>query len=263
MIHPIRLHSLIRLIVTGTAVIALATVHAQRPGGPPRGQGPGGAGGHGQPIAFDDRTGFTQIFDGTTMNGWDGDPVFWRVEKGTLVGQSTMEHPVTVNTFAIWRGGEPADFDLRLEFRIDSTNSGVQYRSVEMPEVGHWVLKGYQADIDFANMYSGMLYEERGRGFLAPRGTVGYIAEGQPSRTLGTLEPSDTLKSVIKVSDWNQFQVVARGNVLMHVMNGHVMATAVDDDVKGRAMKGLIGLQLHMGAPMKVEFRNIWLRQLS
>jgi hypothetical protein len=213
-------------------------------------------------IAFDDHAGFTQIFDGKTLKGWDGDLTFWRVENGAIVGETTTAHPLKVNTFMIWRGGEPSNFDLRVEFRINSTNSGVQYRSAELTDVGKWVLKGYQADIDFENQYSGMLYEERGRMFLAPRGTVGYVVEGQPSRTIGRLESSDVLKASIKVNDWNQFQVIARGNMLMHIMNGHVMAAAVDDDAKGRSMKGLIGLQLHVGPPMKVEFRNIWLKNL-
>jgi hypothetical protein len=245
-----------------------AVLDAQQPagareGGQGRGGGRGGGGRGSQPVVFDDFTGFTQIFDGKTMKGWEGEQGYWRVEEGALVGETTAANPLKTNTFMIWRGGEPANFDLRVEFRINSTNSGVQYRSVEMPEAGRFVLKGYQADIDFANQFSGMLYEERGRMFLAPRGTVGYVpAEGPPSRTLATLENGEALKAFIKVNDWNQFQVIARGNVLMHVMNGHVMAAVVDDDAKNRSMKGLIGLQLHTGPPMKVEFRNIYLKNL-
>jgi hypothetical protein len=232
----------------------------------------GGARG-GPPIPFDEHTGFRQIFDGATLKGWDGDPKFWRAEGGAIVGQSTAENVVTQNTFIIWRGGEPADFELKLEFRMNSTNSGVQYRSVQLPEskepfIGKWVLKGYQADIDFDNNYTGMLYEERGRTFLAPRGTFGYLgpapaAGGTQLRgSVGTLEDGAALKTYIKVNDWNQFQVIARGNVLIHVLNGHVTALFVDDDVQNRAMKGLLGFQMHMGPPMKVEFRNIWLKTL-
>jgi hypothetical protein len=187
------------------------------------------------------------------------------------------------NSFLIWRGGEPADFDLKLEFRINSTNSGVQYRSTQVPssaEVGRWVLQGYQADIDSNNQFTGMLYEERARGFLAPRGTFGYVGPNQPPPgqrgqsapaanappagprgQLGALEGGDALKAFIKQDDWNQFQVVARGNVLVHILNGHVTALFLDDDAAGRSMKGLLGLQIHTGPPMKVEFRNIWLKE--
>jgi hypothetical protein len=240
----------------------------------------------GAPIPFEDRTGFRSIFDGTSLQGWDGDPTFWRVEGGAIVGESTAQKVVAQNTFLIWRGGEPADFELKLEFRMNATNSGVQYRSVQLPEggtekIGRWVLKGYQADIDFNNQYTGMLYEERGRGFLAPRGTFGYVGPNQPPAgargraapaaagatagprgRLGQLADSETLRSVIKQNDWNQLHVIARGHVLIHVLNGHVTALFLDDDAANRASKGLIGLQIHTGPPMKVEFRQLYLKTL-
>src|SRR5262245_49367120 len=151
-------------------------------GGPPQGQ-PRGGGGRGpgiEALASDDHTGFESIFDGKSLKGWDGDPAFWRVENETIIGESTEEKPLKGNnTFLIWRGGQPKDFELKLEYRINSTNSGVQYRSVELPEVGKWVLKGYQADIDFQNTFTGQLYEERGRGFLAMRGQMTRLQEGK------------------------------------------------------------------------------------
>ena len=161
-------------------------------GAPPAGgqgrRGGGGGGRGGAPIPFDNFTGFDKIFDGATLTNWDGDPTFWRVEGGAIVGETTAEKPVTENTFLIYRGSEPDNFELKLEFRMNSTNSGVQYRSRQLTgAVGKWVLCGYQADIDFANSYTGMLYEERGRpGFLAPRGTVQYagpndVQQGQCS----------------------------------------------------------------------------------
>jgi hypothetical protein len=256
-----------------------------------RGGGGGGGGGRGgAPIAFDNHYGFRQIFDGKSLDGWDGDPTFWRAENGAIVGESTAEKPVTQNTFLIWRGGQPADFELKLEFRISSTNSGVQYRSQQIPEgtpsgndtIGKWVLRGYQADIDFNNQYTGMLYEERGRGFLAPRGTFGYVGPNQPAAgqrgqgaapaapaqeagprgQLAALEGGDALRAFIKQNDWNQFHVVARGNMLVHILNGHVTALFLDDDVQGRSLQGLIGLQIHTGPPMKVEFRDVWLKEV-
>ncbi len=256
-------------------------------------QGRGGA----PRIAFDNFTGFEKIFDGTTLTNWDGDPGFWRAESGSLIGETTAAKPLPENTFLIYRGSEPDNFELKLEFRMNSTNSGVQYRSRQLTgAVGKWVLCGYQADIDFDNQYTGMLYEERGRpGFLAPRGTVQYagpntLKQGQCSSGLpvpprgqnargqgrapaaagpaplrgqiGQLEDADALKAIIKVNDWNQFHVIARGNTLMHILNGHMTAVFIDDDEANRSMKGLIGLQLHVGPPMKIEFRNLYLKNL-
>jgi hypothetical protein len=271
------------------------------PAGRQGGRGGGGGGGRGgAAIPFDNFTGFDKIFDGSTLKNWDGDPTFWRAENGTIVGESTAEKPVTENTFLIYRGSEPDNFELKLEFKMNSTNSGVQYRSRQLTgAVGKWVMCGYQADIDFANAYTGMLYEERGRpGFLAPRGTVQYagpndLKQGQCSSGLpvaprgqgaggppaaapatpapppplrgqiGQLEDSEALKAIIKVNDWNQFHVIARGNTLIHILNGHVTAVFVDDDQANRSMKGLLGVQIHVGPPMKIEFRNIYLKNLK
>jgi len=281
--------------LTVVFVCAVTTVVAAQRGGGGRG---------GAPIPFDNVTGFDKIFDGSTLTNWDGDPGFWRVEGGAIVGETTPDKPLSENTFLIYRGSEPDNFELKLEFKMNSTNSGVQYRSRQLTgAVGKWVLCGYQADIDFANAYTGMLYEERGRpGFLAPRGTVQYAgpndvkqgqcssgqpvaprgqgagraavaaAPGQPPAAptpppplrgqIGQVEDGEALRAIIKINDWNQFQVIARGNTLIHLLNGHVTAVFVDDDQANRSMKGLIGVQLHVGPPMKVEFRNIYLKNL-
>jgi 3-keto-disaccharide hydrolase len=248
----------------------------QPPAGQPaagqgRGQGRGGPRGP-QPLPFENHDGFTQIFDGTSLKGWDGDPKFWRADAGAIVGQTSADNKLTENTFIIWRGGEPGDFELKVEFRIDATNSGIQFRSVHLPAgtdtgrggriAGNWVLKGYQADIDFNNQYTGQIYEERGRAFLAMRGQYALVnSEGRP-QVVGALESSaDQLKALVKQNDWNQAHIIARGNMITEILNGHVTAVLIDDDAKGRVMKGLLGFQIHVGEPMKVEFRNIWLRQ--
>jgi hypothetical protein len=237
------------------------------PGGRPGGGGPGGGMRRGIPgpeaLPLEDRTGFESIFDGSTLNGWDGDPDFWRAENGVIIGETTKEKPLKQNTFLIWRGGEPGDFELKLDYRMNSTNSGIQYRSVALPDVGKWVLKGYQADIDFQNTYSGQLYEERGRGFLALRGQMATLQEGQTKgKILGAVHSGDELKGYFKINDWNTMHIIARGNILTHIVNGHVMAVFIDDDAKNRMMKGLLGFQIHVGPPMKVEFRNIGLKKL-
>lgn len=224
------------------------------------------------PLVPDDRTGFEEIFDGASLKGWDGDPAFWKAENGAIVGETTAANPLKENTFLIWRGGEPRDFELKLQFRMNSTNSGVQIRSVHVPPgtvagdrkvEGQWVLKGYQADIDFENRWTGQVYEERGRGFLAIRGQAVHVPEGGRPRVIGTLQRTpDELKALVKVNDWNQLHLIARGNTIMQILNGAVTSVVVDDDTRNRSQAGLIGFQIHTGAPMKVEFRNIWLRKL-
>jgi hypothetical protein len=226
----------------------------RRPGGFPGALAP-------DPVMADDRTGFDSIFDGTLTN-WDGDPAHWRAEGGVLIGESTQEKPLARNTFVIWRGGSPADFELKLDFRINSTNSGVQYRSSELADAGRWVMKGYQADIDFTNMFTGQLYEERGRGFLAMRGQMTHVADGKKARVAGAIKNGDDLKGILRINDWNTLHIIARGNILVHILNGQLSSVTIDDDVKNRAMRGLIGFQLHVGPPMKVEYRNIALKKL-
>ena len=252
-------------VALSAAALLTFTTGAQQQG-PPQGQGGPPRGGGGMrtgidPMAADDHTGFESIFDGKTLTGWDGDPQFWRAENGTIIGESTEEKKLKINTFLVWRGGQPKDFELKLEYKMNSTNSGVQYRSVELPDVGKWVLKGYQADIDFANTYTGQLYEERGRGFLALRGQMTQLQPGK-KRVIADLQNGDELKALIKTNDWNQVHIIAHGNVLTHIFNGHLMAVAVDDDPSGRAMGGLLGLQMHVGPPMKLEVRNVWLKNL-
>jgi hypothetical protein len=232
-----------------------------------RAGGPRGAG----PLDPADHTGFNPIFDGTSLKNWDGDPAYWRAENGMIVGQTTEANPLKENTFLIYRGGEPADFELKLEYRMSATNSGIQFRSSHVPPggegrgavTGKWVLKGYQADIDFANQFTGMIYEERGRGIVMMRGQAVYIGPDAKPKMIGDLErTADELKALIKPGEWNTIHLIARGNTLVNIVNGHVTAILVDDDVKGRALKGLLGFQIHVGPPMKIEFRNIYLKNL-
>lgn len=210
----------------------------------------------------DDTTGFTPIFDGKSLNGWDGDTNFWRAEGGSIVGETTEANPLKVNTFLIWRGGEPKDLELKLEYRINSTNSGIQIRSTELPDVGKWVLKGYQADIDAENRYTGQFYEERGRGFLALRGQFTHVPDGGKPRVNGSLGENEALKGLIRNNDWNKLHLIARGNTLIQVLNGQLMSMVIDDDTANRALEGLLGIQIHVGPPMKIEVRNVWLKNL-
>jgi hypothetical protein len=245
-VRPLTSSALIPVLALVALCLGQLPAHAQQP----------------TPLALDDHAGFTTIFDGVSLGQWDGDPAFWRVENGMIVGQSTEANPLKRNTFLIWRGGTPADFDLVLEYRIAAGNSGIQYRSRELADVGRWSMSGYQADIDYQNTYTGQLYEERGRGFLAMRGQATIAGREPPAKVIGLVEDADALKKTIDADGWNHFRVVARGTVLTHIVNGRVMSVTVDDDEQRRATDGLIGIQMHTGPPMTIQVRNIRLREL-
>lgn len=206
--------------------------------------------------------GFTKIFDGKTMKGWDADPAFWRVQNGIFVGEVAKGQEIKTNTFLIWRGGMPANFELKAQYRISPEgNSGIQYRSEEVKGT-RYALKGYQADIDGANTYTGQNYEERGRGFLAMRGEKALLKTGQKPLIKGLVGNSDSLKNLIKTNDWNDIHIIANGNHLRHYINGVLMSDATDEDTKACKLKGLLGFQVHVMPFMKVEYRNIYLKML-
>ena len=224
---------------------------------PPQGRGRGGGGRGQEPL---EETGFEAIFDGASLKGWDCDPDFWRVEGGVMVGETKPDHMPKQNIFCVWRGGKPADFDLKLQYKLtgEGGNSGVQYRSIERPDIAKWVMQGYQADIDARQQFTGQVYEERGRGFLANRGNMAYVADGKRSGLVGTVGDGNALKEFIKSDDWNDLEILARGPAIIQLINGHVMSVLVDDDKANRKMDGLIGIQLHVTqAGEKVEAKNI------
>ena len=209
------------------------------------------------------KDGFKKIFDGKTMKHWEADTSHWRIENGTFVGEVTKEKQLKSNTFLIYRGDTPGDFEFKAEYRISPEgNSGVQYRS-EMVENVPYGLKGYQADIDGANRYTGQNYEERGRGFLAMRGEQSVLKEGQKPTITGSVGNTDELKAKIKKDDWNQIHIIAKGNHILHYINGVLMSETTDEDASKRKMSGLIGLQVHVMPKMKVEYREIYLKKLK
>jgi Domain of Unknown Function (DUF1080) len=234
------------MLAIGPALLLRANALAQRPASPP------------PPIPPLPEIGFQPIFDGKTLSGWDGDPSFWRVEGGAITGETSATHQPRQNTFCIWRGAQPGDFELKAQYRISGGNSGFQYRSVERIDIAKWVMQGYQADIDAEQRYTGQLYEERDRGFLAPRGTFSYAASSSKPGSIGAVGDPDQLRGFIRDNDWNDVHIVARGDSLTHLLNGHVMCAFLDDDTAHRKREGLIGIQLHVTtAGMKIEARNI------
>jgi hypothetical protein len=227
-----------------------------------------------------DNEGFVSIFDGKSLEGWEGDTAYWSVADGNLVGQITPEKLLKTNSFIIWRGGNTEDFELKTEFRItENGNSGINYRSEQLTDIPN-ALRGYQADIDGKNNYTGQNYEERGRTTLAYRGeavTISSQPNAQQEGSLranvknnawtmrevtGSLGASDSLRSLIKANDWNTCHIIAKGNRLQHFINGVLMSDVTDNDEVNRKMSGLLGVQVHVGPPMKVEYRNIRLKQL-
>jgi hypothetical protein len=244
-----------------TWVLGLAICSAQTP---PR--APSRAGGIYPEYVADDNAGFVPIFDGKTLNGWDGDPTFWRAEDGEIVGETTPEKVVKVNNFLIWRGGTVKDFELKCDFKLGGTNSGIQYRSLEMPEIGKWVLKGYQADMDITNGYTGNLHEERGRKpghvVLAKRGQMTRISAGPKYQVLATIGDNTMLRGVVNMQGWNTCHIIARGPIMIQILNGQLISATIDEDTKNFVPEGLVGFQMHVGPPFKVEFRNVLYRKL-
>ncbi len=212
--------------------------------------------------------GFVSLFDGESLKGWDGNPELWSVVDGVIRGKTSDDTPLKRNEFLIW-DGQASDFVLKLEFRIADRgvgNSGVQYRSKRRSDEGHWVVGGYQADIERTNKYMGILYEERGRGILALRGqevTLNRDGEKLEKMVVGSTGDAAELVQDVKAGEWQTLKIVARGNHLEHNLNGRTLVRITDNDDEMMAKKGLIALQLHVGPEMQIEFRNIRLKDES
>ncbi len=205
------------------------------------------------------------IFDGKTLDGWEGDPKLWSVEDGAITGKTTPETKLEKNSFLIWRAGEVDNFELELEYKIVNGNSGIQYRSFELTD-REFGIGGYQADFEAGDTYSGILYGEQFRGILALRGEVTELTTGDDGNMVKTVVDSvgDTneIQQKIKKEDWNKYRIVASGYRFQHYINDTPTVEVVDNDLKNRRASGLLALQIHVGPPMTVQFRNIKLRRL-
>lgn len=202
------------------------------------------------------------LFNGKDLYGWVGRSDLWSVERGAIVGRTTDEAPIDGNTFLIWEGGQPSDFELIAEFKIDSGNSGIQYRS-EVLDEKKFVVGGYQADIDFSNRFAGIIYSERtGRGILAQRGekvTIGKDGKKEIER----FADATSLGAGIHPGKWNEFRIVADGNHLTQFINGAKVSELIDREADKAKQSGVIALQLHKGPAMVVSFKNLTLRPLG
>ncbi|HQX52482.1 MAG TPA: DUF1080 domain-containing protein [Planctomycetaceae bacterium] len=206
------------------------------------------------------------IFDGKTLENWDGNPDVWNVQDGAITGKTSDEEgkKLKSNTFIIWRGGEVDNFELELEYKIVNGNSGIQYRSFELPD-GKWRIGGYQADFEAGDTYSGILYGEAYRGILAQRGQKTELVRDNGKFEVKVIEQiGDTkeIQSKIKKEDWNKYRIVADGYHFQHFINDVQTVDVTDNDKAERRAAGLLALQAHAGPAMTVQFRNIKLKRL-
>jgi len=215
-------------------------------------------------VADDSRTRATSdpqfkiLFDGASLDGWKGLDPFWSVVDGAIQGETTAENPTKANTFLIWQGGEVGDFEFRCKVRFEGNNSGVQYRS-ELVDAEGLALKGYQADLHPKQDYFGMMYGEKtGRGIITTRGQRLVIGPDGKSNVVGKVGDGENLVG----TDWNDLRIVALGNRMIHQINGVTTIDLTDNHPESSA-SGRLGLQLHAGASMKVEFRGLMMRELS
>ncbi len=240
------------------------------------------------PIDFNNHAGFTSIFDGKTLSQWDGNPDVWKVEDGAIVGISTRESP-SGNTFIVYHGAHAKDFDLKLEIKVENGGgSGVQYRShtgypppggtggrgrpgepLAPPPRTEWTMIGPQADFWYpenaaATSYTGQFYSQNtGRDILAWRGQVVNTLPGKAPLLVADIGNRTVLGSCVRTGDWNQYNIMVRGGVFMHVLNGQLLAVLIDDDpASSNNVDGLFGLQIE-GYPSKVSFRNLWMKKIN
>jgi hypothetical protein len=234
------------------------------------------------PLAPAADSGFKSLFNGRDLSGWDGQSQLWSVRDGAITGQTRDEQDLpTANTFLVWKGGEPANFELRLKFKLTGenekkqANSGVQYRS-RIVDPMTFIVAGYQADLD-TGRYIGMLYEERGRGILMQPGQkirIGPAAADAASdkgkkgkqkaavETVATVTTPEELAATYKFGEWNELRIVAQGNHVQHFVNGKLTADVTDNDAALAPKSGVIALQLHRGPPMTAQFKDIQLKML-
>jgi hypothetical protein len=215
----------------------------------------------------DAEKGFLPIFNGKDLTGWEGNPKLWSVKDGAITGQTTAENPAKGNTFLIWTNGTPGDFELRCSFKLvpgdaqGFANSGVQYRSKVLDPV-NWVVGGYQADMEAGPTYTGILYEERMRGIMALRGEKVVWDKDNKKQVVGSVGDAATIEASVKKGDWNDYIIIAKGNHLQQFVNGKQTIDVVDECEAKRAMSGVLALQLHAGAPMMAQFKNIRIKHL-
>jgi hypothetical protein len=180
-------------------------------------------------------------------------------KNGIVIGTCEGPDALKTNSFLIWRGGTVRDFELRATVRVEGdNNSGIQYRSRERKDVGPWVISGYQCDVHPSIEHTGMTYEEKGRGIFGLNGTKVLL---DPEGSLWRLSEHKPVHA--NLSEWNEFRVIARGNHLVHKVNGEITSELTDYHADGRALEGLLAIQLHRGNPNRVMIKDLQIRELA
>ena len=213
--------------------------------------------------------GMKKIFNGKDLTGWDGDPRLWTVKDGVIRGETTKEKVAKGNTFLVWTEGKTKDFELRLSVRNGAVNnSGIQYRS-QVDKNNKWRVRGYQHEIRNSNKLpnvSGFIYDEGGlaggRGRTCHVGEKAVCGPDKKKEVTGTLITAEEYEKLFKVDEWNDVIIIAKGNRIQHYMNGRLVLDFTDNH-PAALKEGVLALQLHAGAPMWVEFKDIRVREIK
>jgi len=211
--------------------------------------------------AIAEDNGWVSIFNGKDLTGWEGNPKLWSVKDGAITG-STIGNPLKYNQFLLWTG-KVDNFELKCKFRMEGGNSGIQYRSKHLKDRGDFVVGGYQADMDAGGKFTGILYEEQGRGILAQVGQKIIIDPKGAKHISGSLGNSESIfGKKFDIKDWHDYLIIANGNHLQQFIDGKQTIDVVDHDKSGRALDGILALQLHTGFDMIAQFKDIELKKL-
>ncbi|MDR1484750.1 MAG: DUF1080 domain-containing protein [Planctomycetaceae bacterium] len=203
--------------------------------------------------------GFVQIFNGKDLTDWSGLPDGWRVVDGSIVAESTPAKPCKAAHYLYWTKKEPSNFHLKLSFRLQGNgNSGIQFRSEKRPK---WDTYGYQADVDASLQWTGCLFHHK-RAAVVKRGFDNKIDPDGKVHVKQFAKPEELIK-FYKAGDWNEYEIIADGSVITLLINGKMMCRVDDKHATESAKSGIIALQMHPGPPMKIEFKNIKIKELK
>ena len=314
--------------LTAIAVVLSGVLVSMQGGAPAQPPGRGGVFAPITDVPYGDYTGYTSIWDGRTLDGWDGESDVWSIDNG-FIHADTTKTPGQHHLHYVGPNAVMKDFDLKVEFKISAAgaNGGIQYRSrlLMAPHKGSiqnplgspmprgittflaavqagiaeraparegggpqgggragqappanaappnptqgfqnpWQVSGYQFDLDSGNRYTGQLYEGQGRGIVNPPGGMVVLTAGKQNR-IGTVNP--TPAAAVKPhnglqGDWQQVQVIVRGNTLIHILNGQVITVTIDEDPQTRALQGILSLQLEGSG--QIWYRNVYIKHLG
>ena len=203
------------------------------------------------------KDGFVRLFNGRNLTGWSGDSRYWTVEDGAITG--TTDGSLKMNHFLTWKGSTIRNFDLRVRVKVSpGGNSGIQYRGTSRPDLGLDIVTGYQCDV-VANVpkYNGMLYEERGRRILSHTGEKVIIDPQGQSWVVGKLPFREFVPA-----RWHNYRVLVRGNHHQHWIDGYPTADLIDFDENGRTLEGVLAVQVHVGPPMTIQYKDFRIKHL-